>query len=149
MLFTISLLPGTLFCGLLFISSPQLSAVILCAAVDADWSGGKETRGVTTASIIVVNSAIVMLRSNRQSLITLSSGEYEYVALCTGARDLACIRKLFWEKIHVRKWDENVHFSATAVEKDCTAAISMTQCEDITIRRKHVSLKFHHCFRRA
>lgn len=135
---------GTLDYGLFFPSAGNLSAVSLRAAVDADWGGDKETRRSTTGFVIAVNCAPVMWRSKRQSVITLSSGEAEYVALSTCARELVWIRKLFWEMVHVSTWQESIHFSPTAIEVDSTAAMSMTQREDSTIRTKHISLKYHH-----
>lgn len=114
------------------------------AAVDADWGGDQDTRRSTTGFIIAINAAPIFWRSKRQSLITLSSGESEYVALSTYAREVCWLRKMLLEMSTQKPWSNSMQSTPVIVDVDSTAAISMAQREDSTSRTKHIELKYHH-----
>ena len=142
-------LAGTIDMGLFYPSHPitigQGAAISsLHAAVDADWGGDPVTRRSTTGFLIAINGAPIYWRSKRQTLVTLSSGEAEYVALSTCARELSWLRKLFFEVVHQTRWDDAVSFEPSVVEVDSSAAIFMAQRSDSTMRTKHIELKYHH-----
>ena len=77
-------------------------------------------------------------------MITLSTAEAEYVALSTCAKTLTWIRKLYWEICHQTPWTEGKFFDATQVAIDSTAAQLLASNPQISVRNKHISLKFHH-----
>lgn len=74
----------------------------------------------------------------------MSSGESEYVALSTCAREVSWLRKLFYEICTQSQWNDSVTMNPAEVEIDSTAAISIAIRKDTTVRTKHVDLKYHH-----
>lgn len=88
---------GTLDMGSLFPSNTMINPSSLLAAVDSGWGVDVETRKPSAGFIIAINSAPVYWRSKRQFIVTISSGEAEYVTLSPCARDVTWIRKMFWQ----------------------------------------------------
>ena len=59
---------------------------------DADWAGCKETRKSTTGGAVIIGKHIVKSWSKTQSLVALSSGEFElYAALKASAETLGTL----------------------------------------------------------
>lgn len=137
-------LNGTKQHGLFFSARSPLHHQSLRAAVHADWGGDMETRRSTSGFIIAVNGALIYWRSKRQSLVTLSSGEAEYVALSSCSREVSWIRKKFWEMATLCKWDDNSKMDSTVIEIDSTVALLMGQLVDAMVRTKYIDLKYHH-----
>jgi hypothetical protein len=54
---------------------------------DSDWAGDKLTRKTTSGYIYCLVSAAISWSSKRQSIITLSSTESEYVGLCFASKE--------------------------------------------------------------
>ena len=77
-------------------------------------------------------------------MITLSTAEAEYVALCTCAKTLTWFRKLYWEICLQTPWVEGTFFDATQVAIESTAAQLLASNPQISSRNKHISLKFRH-----
>ena len=77
------------------------------AFVDADWAGDKGNRNYTTGFIINFNNTPVFWRSKKQTIVALSSGEAEYVAISTCDKDLLWNRRMFWELNNLRVYNEH------------------------------------------
>lgn len=58
------------------------------AYAGADWGGCQESRRSTTGILIKINGSPMYLTNKRQSLVTLSSAEAEYVARSQFAKQL-------------------------------------------------------------
>ena len=93
-------LVGTKEMGLKYKIFSYLSDSSLCAYVDADWKGCKETRKSTTGYVICINNTPVLWKTKKQSIIALSSADAEYIAQSKCAKQLIWARKLFWEVIN-------------------------------------------------
>ena len=74
-----------------------LSAFLTCRVRWRLLGGCIDTRSSTTGFFIVVNDTPIVWKSKKQTVTTLSSGEAEYIALSTCAKEVSCIRKQFWE----------------------------------------------------
>lgn len=116
----------------------------LTAYADADWGGCRETRRSTTGIIIKINSAPIYWASKRQSLVTLSTSEAEYVALSTCAKQIVWLRHLFVELLHNEPLTADFALHPTNLITDSTSAISMTNKRQVSERNKHIEIKVHH-----
>jgi len=94
--------------------------------------------------IITVNDFPIVWKSQKQSVIALSSSEAEYIALFSCAKLLSWIRKLFWEVTNVEPWQEGTTMYPTVMRTDSTSAISLATKEQVSARNKHIDLKVHH-----
>ena len=134
---------GTLEYGLFYPRLPCTPSSI-GAAFDADWGGDIETRRSTTGYLIAINGSPLYWQSKRQTVVTLSSAEAEYVALSTCAKTISWFRNLYWEICHQTSWVEGTSFDPTRIAIDSTAAQSLASNSTISTHNKHISLKFHH-----
>lgn len=81
----------------------RLTPNSLCASLDADRGRDMETSPSTTGIVVIVNGSPVFWGSKRQSLVTLSSDEAEYVALAM------CTKDLLWTRRLLSMWPHNNH----------------------------------------
>lgn len=65
----------------------------LIAYCDSDFAGDASGKS-TTGSVILFAGAPIHWRSQRQTLVTLSSTEAEYVSICSTIKDIVWIRKI-------------------------------------------------------
>lgn len=121
-----------------------MTAQSTVAAVDADWGDDKDTWWSKTGYVILVNGSPVYCNTKQQNLIALSSGEAEYVAISACARDVSCIRKLFWEICHQQQWIEDNEFKAKVILVDSTAYFALASSPADSSRTKHIRMKNHH-----
>lgn len=102
--------------GIFFISTRQPTSQSLRAAVDVDWGGDVDIRRSTIGFLTAVNGAPIFWRIKKQSLVTLSSAEAEYVALSTCSREVSWMRKLFREMASFSIWNNNSFLEATVID---------------------------------
>ena len=69
---------------------------------DADWAGCKATRRSTSGYIFLMNGCPVAWASKKQSLVSLSSTESEYIALAK------CVQQAIWMASWMREVDLDV-----------------------------------------
>lgn len=120
-----------------FAGSLQFSSSCLHAAVGTDWGEDHETRRYTIGFIIAINTAPILWRSNRQTLVTFSSGESEYVTLSTCGREVSWLRKLFFEMVYLRIRSSEARFKSTIIKVDSGAAICKAGRDDTNVRTEH------------
>ena len=129
--------------GLLYPRSVKMKPLSLVAAVDADWGGCKETRKSTSGWIIAINGSPIVWRTRKQSMISLSSAESEYVALCDCAKNVLWMRKFYWEMCNKEPWPvKGVKLGPTTVQIDSTAGKAFAENKQVTARNKHIDLKY-------
>ena len=141
---------GTTELGLHFATKSPLGPDSLEASCDSEWGGCHETRRSTTGYLVTINGAPVYWRSKRQTVLSLSSAEAEYVALSTCAKDLTWIRKLYHEICTQTPFCGSTHMPPTLIRIDSTAGMSVATKPTISARNKHRSLKlitFESCWR--
>lgn len=134
----------TMHYGLRFPVGKPILPSSLRAAVDADWGGCTQSRKSTTGYIFAVNGSPIFWKSKLQTIVALSSGEAEYVAISACARDITWLRRLVYEMVNRRFCTEDSFISATFLEVDSSAAISIASNKTSTKFTKHIGLKFHH-----
>ena len=116
----------------------------LMAYADADWAGCHDTRRSTTGILIKINNAPVYWASKRQSLVTLSSAEAEYVSLSQCGKQIINLRRLFKEFQLNQPISEEPNIPATQIITDSTSAISLITKPSVSERNKHIDIKAHH-----
>jgi len=68
--------------------------VILTGYSDADYAGDTETKRFITGYIFVITGEAVSWMSQRQSMVSLSTTEAEYVAASAASKELIWLRHL-------------------------------------------------------
>lgn len=106
----------------------------LSAYCDSDFAGDKTTQRSTTGSVILLGDSPIYWKSQRQSLVTLSTTEAEAVSLCTTVKDVVWIRRLAIELGIVRD-------IPTEVFCDNTSAIKITTDEKSVHRTRHMAVQ--------
>ncbi|OXA40185.1 Copia protein [Folsomia candida] len=113
------------------------SEFVISAYTDSDFAGDKNDRKSTTGFATFVNDSLITWCSQKQDVVTLSSTEAEYTALCAGAKEVAWLRK-FAEEIG-REQEE-----PTTIMVDNTSAIRLVDNPEFHKRTKHVDVKYHY-----
>ena len=136
--------PGMVSLGLRYLRSELLTPASIRAHVDADCGVDKDSRASTTGFVNDINSTPVSWRRKKQTIISLSSAESEYIALSECTKQVTWLRKLFWEFIHKHAWLREVAFAPTVIKMDNTAVESIAQSNATSVRSKHIDTRFHH-----
>lgn len=77
--------------GLVYTPGSHTSLTVYC---DADFAGDDETGRSTTGMVMILAGGPIHWKSQRQTLITLSSTEAEFVSLCSTVKDTIWLKKL-------------------------------------------------------
>ena len=129
-------LKGTLDFGLRFEASTSEN-FRLQGYSDADWAGCAETRKSTSGQLFKVGNCSVSWRSRKQSIVTLSTTEAEYVALCDAAQEAVWLRRLLGDIGFVQN-------QPTLIHEDNQGAKCLSQNPKDHTRTKHIDIKYHY-----
>ena len=110
----------------------------------AEWAGFHDTRRSTTRFEGNFNGTSIVWSSKRQSMVSLSSAEAQYISLSSYGKTVIWIRRLFQEFMKSIPVVEEPYFAPTKIHMDSTAAISLAMKEQVSQSNKHISIKFHH-----
>jgi hypothetical protein len=132
-------LRGTSSLGLVFgnnnLGSSSPSSLTLIAYSDANWGGDSEDRKSTTGTIIKFNGDVISWLSKKQSTVSLSSAEAEYMALSTSTCEILWyqmwIQEVFKQKI------------VGTIYCDNQAAIHLSNNDGMHGRSKHIDIRHH------
>ena len=114
----------------------QGSANAVIGAVDASFAMDTMTRKSHGGFINFVNNGAVSWKSGLQSIVTLSSCEAEYVALCSEVCEVKYLRALMRELGHKQQ-------ESTLIWEDNKAAILIAENECSSAgRSKHIDVRF-------
>lgn len=100
---------------------------------DADWAGDVKDRKSTSGVLMTINGTATVWQCKKQSCVSLSSSEAEFIALAEAAKDVKWLRNLFCEL-------ELLDAGPTAILEDNTGAIKWETSEK---RAKHLDIKYH------
>lgn len=117
--------------GLYYSNESNRGMVAFC---DADFAGCETTSRSTTGLIILYGGAPIFWRSARQSLVTTSSSEAEFVSLCSTSKDIVWFRRFAMELNIIR--DE-----PTVLYCDNESAIRLANNESSCKRTRHMSVQ--------
>jgi hypothetical protein len=124
-------LSGTPNYGILF--SPDETSKII-AYSDADFAGDSETRK-STSGYCIFYGGLVSWKSQRQTLVTLSTMESEYVALTSTAQEILWLKKLLVNLFPNQKFE-------CEVKEDNKATLALLKDPVFHQRSKHIDIKF-------
>jgi transposase InsO family protein len=109
---------------------------ILQCFVDADWASDKLTRKSVSGSVVKLFGNVILWSSKKQSCITLSSTESEYVSLSTFVHD-----SLLW-LLGILK-DLNVSIvPPVLICEDNQSVISLSENPLMSKRSKHIDVRY-------
>lgn len=105
---------------------------------DADWAGDRSDRKSKSGYLFKYKGAALSWSSRKQSCITLSSTEAEYVALSEACQESKWLRQL------MEDLGEPLTQPITLYE-DNQSCIKLVDSEKMRQRTKHVDVRFHFC----
>lgn len=108
----------------------------LVAFSDSDWAGDKSTRKSTTGYVVFYGGGAVCWVSRRQSCVTLSTMEAEYVALAETCQEVVWLRRLLDDFGEGKQ-------QATLINEDNQGCLSFARSERSSKRSKHIETKHH------
>jgi hypothetical protein len=126
-------LKGTTDLGLWY---PKGHELTLIAYTDADWAGDIDDRKSTSGAAFYLGDCLVSWLSKKQSSISLSIAEVEYIAAA------ACCTQIIWMKQTLQ--DLQVRYNEPiSIFYDNTSAISISKNPVMHSKTKHIPIKYH------
>ena len=131
-------LAGTSHLGLEYGGAGERDSTIVLGPnyCDADWAGDVTDRKSTTGYVMKVNGSTVSWASRKQTTVSLSSAEAEYMAAGAAAQEVLWLRALLRDLGFEQR-------SATVVLCDNQAAIAIASDDVHHARTKHIDIRHH------
>jgi hypothetical protein len=108
----------------------------LIGYVDADWGGDAKDRKSNTGYVFKYFGAPISWASRKQSMVTLSSTEAEYIALTEATQEALWLRRL------LEDLNQDI-FGPTVLFEDNQSCIKLLQNEKASHRTKHIATKYY------
>ena len=106
--------------------------------MDSDWANDREDRKSITGYVICLAGGAVSWRSKKQTCVTLSTVEAEYLALSDVVRDGLWLGGLMESIGHGNFVDK-----PTKIKMDNQGAVALAKNKSVSERSKHIAVKFH------
>ena len=103
---------------------------------DADWGGDSETQRSTSGYVFQIEGNTVSWSSKRQSSVSRSTTEAEYIALSNACQEGVWLRRLLSD-IKLKQVDP------TTMYEDNQGAIQLSRNPKFHNRTKHIDISFH------
>jgi hypothetical protein len=129
-----SYLSNTIDMGIVFRKEQKIILNVFVDAAFANNSDRKSQYGVTFR--LGCNSGSFFSYSKKQSIITLSSTEAEYVAASEATKDILWFRSFFQELGYPQP-------SPTCLYEDNISCIKLTESANFNERTKHIDIRHH------
>jgi hypothetical protein len=126
-------LKGTLDYGIKYTDA---SDVELTSYLDFDWAGNTDDQRSTTGYAFGIGSGVVSWSSKKKPIVSLSSLEFEYKALCAATCEVVWLRK------HLQYVGEEKE-EPTIIKCDNQSSIKLVNNSIFHARTKHVNAQFH------
>lgn len=105
---------------------------------DSSWNDDKETGRSTAAYVYILNGAPISWRSKQQNVVSLSSGEAEYVAASEACKEAVFLMELL-NQLGIYKVIKSVKLML-----DSTTAMSLCKNPINHPKTKHIRMRYHH-----
>ena len=125
---------GTMNFGITFQAKEK--TCILTGYSDADWANDTETRRSTSGYIFQINASTISWCSKKQSCVSTSTTEAEYIALSFATQEAIWLRRLL-ENVGVKQRE------STVIYEDNQGAIQLSRNSKFHNRTKHIDIAFH------
>jgi hypothetical protein len=127
-------LKGTIDYGLSYDGDHDFT---LSGYTDADWVGSVFDRKITSRCYFSLGSAMISWQSRKQSSISLSTVEVEYIVACFASYEAIWLRKLLTDLF-------DLEMRATLILCDNQRCIKMTENPVFHDRSKHIEIRYHY-----
>ena len=114
--------------------------VDFCGYYDADWAGDHSDRKSTSGYAFLLMSAPISWGSKKQSSVSLSTSEAEYIALSLAIQEGKWIHRLLCEILAAT----NKSAPGLKIFEDNQSCLKMTKNPVNHGRAKHIDIKYHH-----
>ena len=104
--------------------------------VDADWAENKIDRKSHSGYVFYLNGGVINWSCKKQSCVSLSTAEAEFIALSEACKEAKWIHELLKEMCYI------VNIPITIME-DNQSCIKMVLNENFNARSKHIDIKYH------
>ena len=125
---------GTKDFGILYNGNRSL---LTAGYADADWGGCRLTRKSTSGNIFLVAGGAVCWRSKKQTCVTTSTCEVEYIACCLAAKEAVWLSRLLADL-------NNSSPRPITIQVDNDGAIDTAYNASINQKNKHIDLAYHY-----
>ena len=126
-------LQGTAQYGLWY---PKGKSFTLKTYTDADWASCVDDRKSTSGGAFYLGRSLVAWPSKKQTSITLSTTEAEYIAATT------CCTQVMWMKQTLQDMKVSID-EPISIKRDNTSAISISKNPILHSKTKHIPIKYH------
>jgi hypothetical protein len=127
-------LKGTLDCGLNYDGDHDF---ILSGYTDSNWAGSVSNRKSTSGCCFSLGSAMISWQRRKQSSITLSTVEAEYIVVVSTSCEAIWLQKLL-----IGLFD--LETEATTILCDNQSCIKMTKKHVFHDKSKHIEIRYHY-----
>jgi hypothetical protein len=127
-------LQGTIGYSLRYASNVDLS---LQGYVDADWAGSAVDRKSTSSCCFTLGLSMVSWCSRKQSSVSLSTAEAEYIALSVTVHEAVWLRKLLNDLF-------DHEMDPTTINCDNQSSVKLSENPVFHDRSKHIEIKYHY-----
>lgn len=103
---------------------------------DSDYAADMDTRRSTSGYIFKLANGPITWMSKRQSCVSLSTTEAEYIAACLAVKESIWIRKLLHDVGYIND-------NPTTIYIDNQSAIKLVKNPEFHCRTKHIDVRFH------
>ncbi|CAI5730422.1 unnamed protein product [Peronospora destructor] len=131
-------LQGTKSHGICFQPGDTLD---FCGYSDADWAGDHADRKSTSGYAFILMGASVSWGSKKQSSVSLSTSEAEYIALSLTIQEGKWVHRLLCEMLAAAMDTSECELK---IMEDNQSCIKMTKNPVNHGRAKHIDIKYHH-----
>lgn len=116
----------------------QMESCKLTGFCDSDWGSSSDRHSISGYCFFLNdNGPLISWKSKRQSVISLSSCEAEYVSLALATQEAVFLRQLFADML-------NINQDVVLLCMDNQGAISLAKNPVNHQRTKHIDIKFHY-----
>ena len=131
-------LKGTRELGICY--SKRLGSLTLTAWTDATWAGDDDDSRSTNGFVIFMAGGPIAYKSAKQTSVSLSSIQSEYVGQALAATNVVWVRNLL-EELQI---DGTVPKDATVIYADNEGAIKLAKNPIFQKRTKHIAVRYHY-----
>lgn len=134
-------LKGTKSQGIIYKANKSDEGLRPTAYSDSDWAGADPAYKSTSGYIITLNGAPVSWRSQRQSSVSKSSTEAEYISASEAACELVWLNDLLLDAGIVNETPTPLRTSRLQI--DNKGAVDLVRAEAVTRRSRHIEIRHH------
>ena len=138
--------------ALMYIKGSSKALSPLHGYTDSDWAGDVNDRKSTGGYVFLLQNGAISWKARKQTTVTLSSTEAEYVAASEAAKEAIWLRCLFIEldkdSNGARPTESEFCLPPTLIYGDNQGSIKITHNPQFYERTKHIDIK-HHFIRTA